>query len=528
MSDNNVDKEFIHIDSGKKFIILKKGKEYFIKALDKGVDLNEVNHLLVRYNIQVTNFINIRNAISSKINEVVPFGTEKEKIVVTISNDNMKAYVTFYMAESELANRAKLVKELQFALEEKGVIHGVDYPRILKADKVPSNANICIAEGTPAIPGEDSVVNLHEYTAEFKPKEVDGGKVDHYQIGIVNHIQQDEWIGDWTLPTEGIPGMTVLGKPVKPDRGKPAKILYDKKSIYEIQDGNKISIYARYNGAMKIEPNGCVVIANHLMVENVDFSTGNIDFDGSVTINGTIEDGFSVIARENIEIKGDQGIGCVKEIVSKEGNVLLCGGINGRGKSVIRAMNITSKYISNANIFAEETLSVKNYILNSCVEAKEIIMDNPSAQIAGGEIKNCSKIVTGLLGNETELKTNIDLRELNKEILEKRLMEITNDIEENKIKIIKLDKLSSDPAMPPEKVEQLINLKSEVNYSNDILEREFVNIKRALGMRGSAEIKLYKYVYSGVRINTVNESKFITKKTVVTNILSKEGYLSMS
>jgi len=51
----------------------------------------------------------------------------------------------------------------------------------------------------------------------------------------------------------------------------------------------------------------------------VDFKTGNINFDGFVTIKGTVADGFSVVAVKDVEILGTIGIGSVKKWSAKRG-----------------------------------------------------------------------------------------------------------------------------------------------------------------------------------------------------------------
>lgn len=203
MSDSKFTEGFITIETGKKFEILKKGKEYFIKANDNGVDLNEVNTILVMHNIRVTNFLNIRNAITTKVMEIVPFGTEMDKIVVTISNDGMKAYVTFHMTEAELLAKVKIVSDLQAILERKGINFGVNITKIVKAEKIPANTTITIAEGHPSKPGDDSIIKLYDVSSVLKPKELEDGSVNHYEIGIVTQIHQGEWVGEWTKPTDG-------------------------------------------------------------------------------------------------------------------------------------------------------------------------------------------------------------------------------------------------------------------------------------------------------------------------------------
>jgi len=57
---------------------------------------------------------------------------------------------------------------------------------------------------------------------------------------------------------------------------------------------------------------------HHLEIDgDVDFKKGNINFDGFVTIKGTVADGFSVVAVKDVEILGTIGIGSVKKWSAK-------------------------------------------------------------------------------------------------------------------------------------------------------------------------------------------------------------------
>ena len=64
---------------------------------------------------------------------------------------------------------------------------------------------------------------------------------------------------------------------------------------------------------------------------DVDFSTGNIDFDGYLSIKGTVEDNFSVEASNDVNL-GEYG-GAADKISSHEGNIYIKGGITGEQSS---------------------------------------------------------------------------------------------------------------------------------------------------------------------------------------------------
>lgn len=105
---------------------------------------------------------------------------------------------------------------------------------------------------------------------------------------------------------------------------------YDKNSVREERKGGVTYLYALKSGAVHYEGDR-ISVSNHLEIDgDVDFKTGNINFDGFVTIKGTVADGFSVVAVKDVEILGTIGIGSVKEVVSKEGSIYIKGGIAGK------------------------------------------------------------------------------------------------------------------------------------------------------------------------------------------------------
>lgn len=65
------------------------------------------------------------------------------------------------------------------------------------------------------------------------------------------------------------------------------------------EDGKEI--YASITGNVKLKGN-TVTVEPVITVENIDYSNGNMDFDGAVDIKGRIADGFYVKASGDIQI----------------------------------------------------------------------------------------------------------------------------------------------------------------------------------------------------------------------------------
>ena len=102
-----------------------------------------------------------------------------------------------------------------------------------------------------------------------------------------------------------------------------------------------------------------ISVSNLLEItEDVDFKTGNIDFDGFLSIRGTVADNFSVAANKDVEILGNFGIGSVKEIESRCGSVYIKGGIAGKNKAVVKSTrDLYTKYVSDATILCDGDVS---------------------------------------------------------------------------------------------------------------------------------------------------------------------------
>jgi len=99
-------------------------------------------------------------------------------------------------------------------------------------------------------------------------------------------------------------------------------------------------LYALKDGAVHYV-DGSIAVYDVLEINgDVDFNTGNIDFNGYVNIKGTVEDNFSVKAEKDIEIGGVYGIGGVKLIESTGGSIYIRGGVAGKTGQKLYAREI--------------------------------------------------------------------------------------------------------------------------------------------------------------------------------------------
>jgi uncharacterized protein (DUF342 family) len=123
-----------------------------------------------------------------------------------------------------------------------------------------------------------------------------------------------------------------------------------------------------------------------------------------------VKDGFSVIARNDISIQSDMGLGVIDKIVSKEGSIYIKGGIFGKNTSLVEAKkNVFVKDCNACKIIAGEDINIGFYALDSNLKAKKIIMDSAHGRIIGGTTTAEIQIVTGVIGNKSEKKTLVNV-----------------------------------------------------------------------------------------------------------------------
>jgi len=499
------------------FIQIELDKEdFYIESFKPGYSLSEFNHIIEKNpQIKITSFTAVKNAVIFAPKAREKFGELKEKIQVEVSPDGLKAFIVLNVFPDELilANRENLKRQILQKLSNSKVVYGIKNEVFLS--EIENERKIVIAEGTAPENGKDSKITLYELK-EAKPKITEGQNVDHYDLSLINRVVKDEWLGEREDSTLGLCGKNVYGNDIPPIPGQSITLEYDRISVYEIREGNKTVLHSLYNGAVSYI-NGQISVSNHLEVaSNVDFSTGNIDFDGCVTIKGTIDDNFQVVADGDIEILGELGVGNVKGIESRQGSVYIKGGISCKNKVTIRAArNIFVKYASNATLLAGHMVNVGYYCLNSEVKAKEVYVESSKGQIMGGVIEADARIVVNTVGSLSEKRTLLHVKGINKEIIKQQIESITKQLETDRNE---LGKLKSDLNSSNEKKEaqaRISILKDKVYKLNEQIkqnEEEKKMLNNITKVRGDGEVIVIKKMYPNCSIEIGSHSKEVLKE----------------
>lgn len=487
----------------KKFKLIEEENVIYMQIKAIGIELSEVNLALKGFpRVRIQSFVDLQSALSGDLMEKVQIGELKDRIEIEISKDEMAAYLRLNILKLDIDLEEQEIKnEIIAKLNKLEICVGVE-TEILKG-----NFNSCkkqvIAQGMPPIAGRDAKYKYFQLS-EVKPELKENGKADLYEMNLIDTIHIGDWLGEKTQPLPGIPGQTVTGRDLPAKAGRDYKMKFDSDSVLELTEGEMVILRAKKEGAAKYE-NGKIMVHNHLEIAgDVDYETGNIRFDGDVTIKGTVKDKFVVEATGDISIESEYGIGAVSKIISKKGSIYIRGGINGRGEAIIVAKeSIFVKYVNEAHLIADNTINIGLYAIESILKADKVIMNPLKGRLIGGEVQAEHKIVAGSIGNKQERQTKISVKGFERRSIKERLETIKVEFQEviaetNRLKrqleifennMEKLDDraLNSYHTMVGRYEEQI----NEINRLNS----EVAQLEETLRTRGDGEIQIHQKVY---------------------------------
>lgn len=456
----------------------------------------------------------------------------KEKILISVTDKGMKANMTLNLAPNELKmeNRSNLVKEVTTKLKENGIVFGIK--KEVFEGELSNHISYVIAEGTLPVNGTDSIINMHNLK-EAKPEVGEHDKADFYDLKLINRVTVDDWIGERIEPTNGKPGQTVRGEVIQPGilKGNSIALKYDKNSVKEVPERNKTVLRAKISGAVSCIDGKITVLKNLAIEGDVNFKTGNIKFDGYVTIKGTVTDGFSVEATRDIEINGELGLGNAKAIISTGGSIFIKGGIASSSKTEIKAArNVFTKFANNSVITCGGAAHFGYYCINNIVNAKEVVIDSSNGHIIGGNIKAEVRVLSPTIGSEAEKKTVIEVTGFNKAALKGVMEGIFHQLGELKNEQQKLKQiLSAFSGKDESKLSQSMEYSKNSQRMTDVkelikdLEEKRNSMAGYLKTRGEGEICITNRIFPKSVLIIKNKIIEISSMTYAKSFYIQDG-----
>ncbi len=314
---------------------------------------------------------------------VMPFQIEvsKDRMTVTMKIDRQPGMVPPQKQDilSALADR-----RIIFGIDEEAIARGLEH-----------GSQTVIVRGKPPEAGKDAII-VRKFDAESKGKikEDKYGRVDYKNLNLFLVARKGDILAERIPHTLGVDGTNVFGDSIKAKPGKPKPVPAGKNT--EIQDEN--FVVATLDGQI-IEANNKFSIDPRLEIRgDVGVGTGNIDFVGAVEIGGSVQQGFSVKATGNVEIKGGVNGGNVEGF-----NVFIKGGVigmDGKGK-VTAEEDVQAAFVENGTIEAGGAILISDVALHSDLRAGiRIVVEGKRGLVTGGYLAAGEEIRAKVIGNQ--------------------------------------------------------------------------------------------------------------------------------
>jgi uncharacterized protein (DUF342 family) len=446
------------------------------------------------------------NIFCSNTNGYLQFKTDKIMVrpifELEISDNVLEAWLTVH---KPIKDNDWTKEDLFEFLKNNEITFGIQNDIIdnIFKDKI-FDEKILIARGQKVEDGKNGWLKYY-FDTHVGPKEDEKGNVNHKELNLIQNVQNGDKLAEIMPPAIGVNGITVTNQsiPAKPgaDVSKPAltNASYD--------SGNPNLIIALENGHVISKGNAIIVDPVFYVKEDVDYSTGNIDCDGSVFVNGNVISGFSVKSNHDVEING-----FVEDaVIEAGGNVLLKSGFTGRGHGRIEAKGkVIAQFCENQLIISEEDICFCEYIMRcKIVTAGRLLVTEQKGLIVGGEIFAQNGVEAKTIGNQSYTPTEIVVgvnREAQKSLNEKQseLKELNNKLKmlAKAIGLIKTKKLINRKLTLDKQIlfKKLINADSLLTEKAKTIQSDVDTIKSDCAEYIGATVKVNETIFPKTKI----------------------------
>ena len=263
------------------------------------------------------------------------------------------------------------------------------------------NEWIEIALGTAPVDGRGGRVKYFFSKAPGKPfRELPFGRIDLKELNFIQYKEAGDVLAEMEEPVIPQDGIDVTGETVTASpAGEGEQMVAG--TLTEIRD-NKI--YALESGNVRLDKNA-VVLEPVVTVNDVDYKTGNLVFQGSVIVKGHVADGFSIKASGDIQIGKSVG----RVTLETGRNLLLQSGINGDQEGHLEVKgDLYTRFIESSFVNVKGSVFVSGALLNSTVKISGgLMLEGGRCEIVGGLTVVKGWVKCRKIGSLYETRTNV-------------------------------------------------------------------------------------------------------------------------
>ena len=427
---------------------------------------------------------------------------------VEISEDEMKAYL--FVSPPGQGGADLSADVIITFLSNNRVVSGINENLVKQFQDSPVyKEKYLVAEGAVPQKGDDAKIlyNFETDNTKARLKETKSGQINFKELNLIQNVVEGQPLAQKIPAQEGKSGKTVTGKYLAAAAGKDIPIPLGKNTRLA---EDQLTVVAETNGQVLLVKNQINVEPVMTIEGNVSIKTGNIMFLGTVYVKGSVDDGFSIKASGNIEVKGTVG----KASLDAEGDIVVSQGVVGKEGGYIRAgKSIWAKFIQNvAEVDAGDSVIVSDGIIGSKISANyKVICSGKRADIIGSEVTALEGVYARNLGSpaagsDTIVSVGFDPhRKARLTILESSLAEAEKQLAGLKLDITSLENQKKVMKELPEEKTALLKQKREERYVCEMemkeMRTEADKIQHYLAtLQVEGVVSVSGNVYTGVRV----------------------------
>ncbi|GBF49795.1 hypothetical protein LPTSP4_13140 [Leptospira ryugenii] len=488
---------------GKAYLRVTKGG-----AKGKRVDLKDVISRIKLFGVedydteQIKKLILLADGRETEIGHWSKGQPEDSYIDIHISEDSMSAKLILYPPKhgGELMTEHKLRETIASQGISVGIIDSVLQSLIREPI---FHSPIEFAKGLPPVLGRDGEIKLY-FRSENKPnlEEDEHGRIDYKNIAMIQSVKENTLLAEIIPPKQGSPGRTVKSESLEPPHPKSVSWIIG--NNVEEKDGK---LFSKIAGRPVLDKSGEIRVDEVINLEAVDYSTGNVDFPGTIIVEQKIGDGFSLNTNGSIIV--NQSVG--KAFLKAKGDIVISGGFMGRGEGFLESdSNVYVKFVEQGKISAGGSIFIEEASMHSELSAKDMIQASGGrGELIGGTIIAANSIVCQKLGAVVETKTKLAigtppelLEELNRMKLE--INEKGSTLKKVQLTIQKLVEQSQKKELKEDEKDMLLKLKEANEKYSTLLETLQKQFDTALGSfepNKAAYVEIQREMFPGVEIS---------------------------
>jgi uncharacterized protein len=369
------------------------------------------------YDQALANFITQARQAAAPVS--LPLGKRYDaECRIVVADNLMAAYLTLIPAQG---GQPLLLPDILDALQQQGIVFGILQPQIEAALAAGACEHLLIASGQPAQAGTAGYFENLLLAKEQKLAQVDENAVVRYSdLSHLLLVRQGDPLLRRVPPLPGTDGTNIKGQLVTA-APVPEIEFAEKNQGAMLSPDDPNLLVAACGGQPVITRNGAL-INSLLEVADIDLSTGNIEFEGTIRIKGDIKAGMRLKASGDVIV-----LGMVEaaEIVAG-GNVAVRGGIIGRPNPkpgahalppdtarIECAGSLQALFIESAHIKAGDAIAIDAHARQCELFARnQIIVGKQGARnshLAGGTAQATSLIKVLNLGTPNGIRTLVQV-----------------------------------------------------------------------------------------------------------------------